>query len=127
MNEEQLRAELKAVYGSVSWKITAPLRLLGKTFSMLKNGGLNLRSLLVRTARYIARQPRIKQLGMKLLNYFPGVKRRLKRVLLANHAPAISTADPKFVVKSSRQGPPSLSPKARLILSQLQAEMSRFK
>ncbi|MFZ6768261.1 hypothetical protein ACO0LM_14460 [Undibacterium sp. Di26W] len=36
MNEDQLRAELKAVYASSSWKITAPLRMV---FQLLKRGG----------------------------------------------------------------------------------------
>ena len=35
-NEDQLRAELDAVYASSSWKITAPLRLFAQ---MLKRGG----------------------------------------------------------------------------------------
>ncbi|MFZ6711391.1 hypothetical protein [Undibacterium sp. TC9W] len=37
MNEEQLRAELKAVYASSSWKLTAPMRY---SVELLKNGGL---------------------------------------------------------------------------------------
>jgi len=37
MNEEQLRAELKAVYASSSWKLTAPLRY---SVELLKSGGL---------------------------------------------------------------------------------------
>ncbi|MBC3920286.1 hypothetical protein H8L32_22670 [Undibacterium sp. CY18W] len=36
MNEDQLRAELKAVYTSSSWRITAPLRLVSQ---LLKSGG----------------------------------------------------------------------------------------
>lgn len=37
MNEEQLRAELKAVYASSSWKLTAPMRY---SVELLKSGGL---------------------------------------------------------------------------------------
>ena len=36
MNEEQLQAELDAVYASSSWKITAPLRYVAL---LLKSGG----------------------------------------------------------------------------------------
>ena len=36
MNEDQLRAELKAVYASSSWKLTAPLRYV---VQLLKSGG----------------------------------------------------------------------------------------
>jgi hypothetical protein len=35
MNEDQLRAQLEAVYGSTSWKVTAPLRLFSKCIKSL--------------------------------------------------------------------------------------------
>ncbi len=37
MTEDQLRAELNAVYASTSWKLTAPLRY---AVQLLKSGGL---------------------------------------------------------------------------------------
>jgi Pyruvate/2-oxoacid:ferredoxin oxidoreductase delta subunit len=36
MNEEQLRAQLEAVFSSTSWKVTAPLRIFSKCIKAIK-------------------------------------------------------------------------------------------
>lgn len=131
MNEEQLRAELDAVYGSLSWKITTPLRLLSKSLRSVKSGGLRLRSFSIRVARFVVRQPLIRQLGKVILNYFPGVKRRLRGLLFPALVPVqitqANTPVPVLILKTPRSGPASLSPQARQIWNQLQAEVRRFK
>lgn len=79
MNEDQLRAELEAVYASSSWKITAPLRYI---VLLLKRGGLSrlhkdvralLRKLLVPTPVVVPqpieiRPDRLSQDGKRMLS-----------------------------------------------------------
>lgn len=83
MNEKQLRAELDAVYGSLSWRLTAPLRLLSLTVRRL---GFVLRApkqAARRIVQKIANHPRLGPLGRRVLNRFPHMKARLRHNMLA--------------------------------------------
>lgn len=75
MNEEQLRAELDAVYQSISWKLTAPLR---KTFFYIKKIFTHCKRILIRSILWFLRKPFILTLGKRLLNYFPNLNIKLR-------------------------------------------------
>lgn len=79
MSEQQLRAELDAVYRSTSWRITAPFRLL---VSLIKQPRtiLGLPRRFVRwSIRFVMRQPLLNQLAKRILNFFPTWQARFQQ------------------------------------------------
>jgi FkbM family methyltransferase len=91
---EELDRRLKAVYATVSWRITAPLRMAKTAAVSLVKGvrGILAKSgywvskvifqLLARMARWAARNPRLRSLGKKALSKSPGLQVRVRRLIV---------------------------------------------
>lgn len=80
---------LQAVYGSTSWRVTAPMRS-AVTFAhgakaTCKSG---MRRVLFRSVAYVNRNPRLRRWAVQALGAMPGVKQRLVRIIVG--APAQS-------------------------------------
>lgn len=125
MNEKQLRAELDAVYASTSWKITAPLRYITRKIISVKNAKFSLRGLIRRAIRYLASIPGIKNVALKVLQYFPAIERRIRKGLQPRSAPLVVSASTptQTVVKSLNDS--RLSTKAQIIFNKLQTDIIR--
>jgi len=83
------KLELASVYNSRSWRITEPLRKvvalqrsLRQKLSRFASARMLLRQVLSKSIRvmmlWVAARPRLYQMGIKLFNRFPGIKKRLK-------------------------------------------------
>lgn len=83
MNEEQLRAQLAAVYASKSWKVTAPLRACMGFLLRTRERLLHPRRTLGNGLRRLAYQPRIRRLGPFISLHFPALYVRLIRIVNA--------------------------------------------
>lgn len=128
MTEEQLRAQLDAIYASTSWKVTAPLRWLSQIFQKI-NGIFTVPSKLFNLFRRMPRailgkivsQPLLRQMGLKVLIYFPRLKMRLKKTMMdgggrvAKHRPDLSIAPNLSEIKNK-----NLTADAQKILCELQ-------
>jgi FkbM family methyltransferase len=91
---EELDRWLKAVYATVSWRITAPLRMAKTAAVSLVKGvrGILAKSghrvskvifqLLAKIARWAARNPRLRSLGKKVLSKSPGLQVRVRRLIV---------------------------------------------
>jgi O-antigen chain-terminating methyltransferase len=83
---EACRGELRAVYASRSWRLSAPLRSLGASARWFRQGAkawLSLapasrpQRLLLSLHRRLQEHPALKALLLRILAHFPAVKRRL--------------------------------------------------
>jgi FkbM family methyltransferase len=91
---EELDRWLKAVYATVSWRITAPLRMAKTAAVSLVKGvrGILAKSgywvskvifqLLAKITRWAARNPRLRSLGKKVLSKSPGLQVRVRRLIV---------------------------------------------
>lgn len=90
-------AELSRVYSSLSWKLTAPLRLLNSwrvwvssgtsAWLRLKPGSRPrrvMRRYLADVFRYVYTRPRLMRLAKQLVQYVPTLELRLRRLALAS-------------------------------------------
>ncbi|PTB98795.1 methyltransferase type 11 [Marinobacter sp. Z-F4-2] len=111
------KANVDALVNSTSWKITAPLRLVGEYVKKLKSFGSRsqLRVFLQHASLYVERRPRLKQLVLRVLDRFPSLK-----IWLAGEA-----RRPMGVQSSHLQQAPleltNLNPRAREIYQDLKA------
>lgn len=81
MNEKQLRAELDAVYGSLSWRITAPLRYLSAFVKRSILPFLSPKFWLKGLIAFILRRPTLVSILKRCLMYVPGAKVWAKGVM----------------------------------------------
>lgn len=79
MNEKQLREELDAVYGSLSWKLTAPLRHLSAAVRLYIVRPLSPRLYIHHLGLYVIRRPRLLRFIEKLASVIPGLPERIQR------------------------------------------------
>ena len=96
MNEEQLRAELAAVYASRSWRITAPLRAVSSLVSLL----LHPRRLVGAILRWAVQIPLARRVGGSVLRAFPGLRRRVLNHV--QHAPVHVSAIAQVTTPASQ-------------------------
>ncbi|WP_232456441.1 methyltransferase domain-containing protein [Burkholderia ubonensis] len=75
--------QLQAVYGSMSWRVTAPMRS-AITYARGAKGACKsgIRRVLFRSVAYVNRNPRLRRLAIRLLGSMPGVKQRLVRIIV---------------------------------------------
>lgn len=85
MSEENLRAELHAVYHSWSWRITAPLRYMSLTLRRVKFVLTSPKRAALRLLQICARNPRVVQIGKRFLHQFPQLKSRVKGLVGTVH------------------------------------------
>lgn len=118
-------AELQAVYASRSWRVTAPLRTVGRIARELRWSAIKarFRVILQRVARYTAQRPRLRRLAMAILRRTPVLKSWLMRVVVQQGIaiPIVSqraTAMPSIVSES-------LSPRAMQIYTNLVAAIAQ--
>lgn len=131
MSEERLRAELNAVYASISWKITAPLRLanalLRRVFSGLRQPRQAARRLAVGLVHFALRRPWLARLGKAVFERFPVARQRVLNLALQG-APVIVPAAPVRPVHALvAPAAAELSPAAQMILSQLHQAIKEMK
>lgn len=75
MNEKQLRAELDAVYGSISWRITAPLRHLSAFVKRFILRPLSPKVWLRLLISFVLRRPTLVTYIKRILSSTPSMKR----------------------------------------------------
>lgn len=80
MNEKQLRAELDAVYGSLSWRITAPLRYLSAFVRRYIFSLLSPKVWKRALVNYLLRKPSLIVFLKNALAYVPGLRFRAKSI-----------------------------------------------
>ena len=114
------RHELASVYGSASWRVTAPLRRLRKASN---EGRLRprrvARAMVVRMARLLLRLPGMRQLARIGVSRFPRLFDRLKAMVTGR--PATESIRARSVSAHLSHG--SLSPKAARVLDELISAM----
>ena len=81
MTEEQLRNELRAVYGSTSWRITAPLRAISSLIRGEKTIFHFLKPSLLAIIKFAANRPLLQGLGRIILARLPTLRARVHRAL----------------------------------------------
>lgn len=79
MNEKQLRAELDAVYGSLSWRITAPLRHLSAFVRRFVLRPLSPRFWMHIAVNFIIARPALVALAKKIVGGNPKLKQWAQR------------------------------------------------
>lgn len=126
----QAEAGLQAVYGSNSWRITAPLRYVSTTARWLYRGSKAwltfapmsrpnrvARQSALHLKLYVAARPRLKALVLRSLAPFPGLRSRLQ--LLCHPAP------PAMQTNNVAKGQETLSPRARQIYADLKTAVGQ--
>lgn len=75
--------QLQAVYGSTSWRVTAPMRS-AITYARGAKGTCKsgMRRVLFTSVAYVNRNPHLRRLAVRLLGSMPGVKQRLVRIIV---------------------------------------------
>lgn len=121
MNEEQLRAQLNAVYSSTSWRITAPLRTLSGLVRAGKLPRARIKSRIVSILRFLAKSEMVRRIGKRVLSHTPKLRNKLQGLLLQ---PAIPTT---FVDLSRINSPKNLqSAETEAILKQIKMMRKEF-
>jgi hypothetical protein len=82
MPEDQLRKELDAVYNSLSWRVTAPLRLLSFWVKWVVRILRSPKQAFKALIHWGIRQAWLVTIARKFFTYFPGLKNRLRRFAL---------------------------------------------
>ncbi|MCP3720346.1 bifunctional 2-polyprenyl-6-hydroxyphenol methylase/3-demethylubiquinol 3-O-methyltransferase UbiG [Paraburkholderia sp. CNPSo 3281] len=88
---EAIRVQhVEAIYGSTSWRITAPLRAVSRSIGIPRMRAV-LRDPMWHAVLYVARRPKLKRFGMRILP-IPGLLARLQQIrseqLLSENPPA---------------------------------------
>ena len=123
-NDQQ--EQISALKSSLSWRITAPLRWLGK-YPMSINTSILItrsKSLLQGVARYAYRQPRIRHVAFQVLNRYPRIKKRLESVVMPSMVQStLFKSQPTYTDFGSGLG--QLTPRARQICANLKAAVAQ--
>ena len=115
-------AELTAVHNSLSWRLTAPLRMVSRVISAFLQWSLAQKSVINAIARlllahaspYVNRRPKLKSAALGVLVRFPKLKARLRAVVMnKNFGPTVSTVVPTKLAE--------FTPHARQIYADLKA------
>jgi len=124
-------SQLQAIYTSKSWRITAPLRWVAHQLRLLRERGLKSRikafvKKIARIAiRSISARPRLKRMAIYMARKL-GIEQRLRRIYAGADSNAQSVVANDLVINSP-PGLEHLTPRARLIYSDLKAAMDRHK
>jgi len=107
--------ELQLVYASTSWRITAPLRILGPYFKKMKMHNSKLKLILQHVRLYIARRPRLKKTFSAILNRIPKLK--LFLIQRVSEKPAVADNLPTELLQ--------LTPRSRNIFYALKKQFKK--
>ena len=118
----QAEANFVGLLNSKSWRLTAPLRWLGRMVRRITAKSLkgHLKALISKVAGYAARHPPFRQAAINMLNHSPSLKARLKRVLYGGAMQMQPLRDVPIDVSE-------LTPRARMIYGDLKAAIARRK
>ncbi len=128
MDEKQLRAELDAVYSSLSWRITAPLRYLSLFVRSYLLRPLSPRFWFRVLTHFLVSRPKLLGFVKRLLSHVPGLHGRMQRLahqVLLNEqivyvAPKLANLD-----ELANANLPPLSSQAALIYREVQRSLKR--
>ncbi len=112
-----MREQLNAVYSSTSWKLTAPLRYCARLFRPGHFSVATARRLLFTLLRGFGKLPLVRKSGAQILKVLPGVRSRVRNVILARDVNALVPAVAEQAIPEEQS---RLSPSARAILAELQ-------
>lgn len=115
MNENDLKAELEAVYRSTSWRVTMPLRWVGGVFK--RSAGLlaHPRAAARAVLGSIVRTQAIRQLAVRALQPFPGLKARVRNLTIRH----LEYVPPNAGILPATKEEASLTLRAREVLAEL--------
>ena len=118
----QAEANFVGLLNSKSWRLTAPLRWLGRMVRRITAKSLkgHLKALIRKVAGYAARHPPFRQAAINMLNHSPSLKARLKRVIYGGAMQMQPLRDVPIDVSE-------LTPRARMIYGDLKAAIARRK
>ena len=116
----QAEANFTNLLNSKSWRVTAPLRWLGRKVRSVKSRSLKsrVRSLLKFFAGYVASNSLLKCAVQRILNRYPSIKVRIARIISDTETQIQRTQNKPLDVSH-------LSPRARQIYKNLKAEIVR--
>jgi SAM-dependent methyltransferase len=127
---QQAEAALNAFYSSSSWRITAPLRWavvrLRRTVvhirAMPTRVKVLIRLFLTHAQFYVQARPRLRKAIVAMINRFPALKQRIKRMTLGNTNSQSSQSIPTLPAEFD-----DLTPRARRIYTDLKAAIEKNK
>jgi hypothetical protein len=82
MTEEELKAQLNAVYASTSWRVTAPLRFVGGVARGMIGLFARPRAALREVLKRMARNEAIRRFAVRMLEPFPELKKRIRNSVI---------------------------------------------
>ncbi|WP_312931129.1 class I SAM-dependent methyltransferase [Pseudomonas sp.] len=122
LRAQSAEQQLQALRASTSWRVTAPLRLLGRMLRWpSRHGKASLRRAAPHARLWVARRPAVNRLAMAVLRRSPWLDHQLRR-LLATEATA-AAADPQHGVIDHAP----LTPRGRSIESALGEAINKSK
>ncbi|MFZ6818651.1 hypothetical protein [Undibacterium sp. Ji22W] len=121
MNEKQLRAELEAVYGSISWRITAPLRYFSAFVKRYILRPLSPKVWLRAFVAFVLRRPSLVAFLKSALTYVPWAKSWAQRLFRKGMPAVQQTPLPPTVELHAESQLPAISAASSLIYRELQA------
>lgn len=116
MNSRQLREQLDAIERSTSWKITAPLRVVGRLLKPGQRRNMSAKRIVLGVLRRMAAQPRLRHLGVAVLSRFPKIQRRIRQLLIGGRHSQLPYGASGSVFAGEET---KISPKAKTILRRL--------
>lgn len=116
MTEDQIRAELDAVYRSTSWRVTAPLRFVGALVKHRTLPAFLPRERVRRLLGRIVRNSMVRKIGSAVLRAFPSWRAPLQRIARKFASVPVSLSPAGL---PSAQSEAVLSAQARQILFEL--------
>lgn len=127
MSEQQLRAELDAVYRSTSWRITAPLRFLMTRLKFLMNLLTAPKQAMMRALRFLYRYEWVVSLAKYVLQYFPALRKRIRAQIYHIPSPSSSLVPTSIMIEALPKRADNMSDASMQILSELQAALQNKK
>lgn len=119
---EQALTQLEAIYGSTSWRMTAPLRAAALQLAKFSPTQIRsiIRTVLRHTALYLGRRPVLRKATLGLLNRLPRLKKYLSRAISSSSS--VSRRQRNIPVEAAH-----LPRRARRIYSELMSHVNNKK